>query len=253
MIDTSGEGLHKRGYRRKSNDAPLKETLAAAICDTARIFPDTKMFDPFCGSGTILIEAAMMALKMAPGLRRFFAAEKFGFNGNFNVGEITCNGGYYDAKGANITDLGWSGVGQHTVLSSPITLMKLSGTIANNGNEIAPRLIKSIKNSIGLPTTINISLPTNKIDSEHAKKLNLMLEQAAKYSFGNELANKYSLRAKTGTAEVEKGAPHSWVTGFLANNKTPYAFAIIIENGGGAASSTRYILNVLLKGLTEIK
>ncbi len=79
MIDTSGEGLHKRGYRRKSNDAPLKETLAAAICDTARIFPDTKMFDPFCGSGTILIEAAMMALKMAPGLRRFFAAEKFGF------------------------------------------------------------------------------------------------------------------------------------------------------------------------------
>ena len=79
MIDTSGEGLHKRGYRRKSNEAPLKETLAAAICDTARIFPDTKLYDPFCGSGTILIESAMMALKMAPGLRRFFAAERFGF------------------------------------------------------------------------------------------------------------------------------------------------------------------------------
>lgn len=79
MIDTSGEGLHKRGYRRKSNEAPLKETLAAAICDTARIFPDTVLFDPFCGSGTILIESAMMAMKMAPGLRRFFAAEKFGF------------------------------------------------------------------------------------------------------------------------------------------------------------------------------
>ena len=79
MIDTSGEGLHKRGYRRKSNMAPLKETLAAAMCDTARIYPDTKLIDPFCGSGTILIEAAMMAKKMAPGLRRFFAAEKFGF------------------------------------------------------------------------------------------------------------------------------------------------------------------------------
>lgn len=79
MIDTSGEGLHKRGYRRKSNEAPLKETLAAAICDTARIFPDTKLYDPFCGSGTILIESAMMAMKMAPGLRRFFAAERFGF------------------------------------------------------------------------------------------------------------------------------------------------------------------------------
>ena len=77
MIDTSGEGLHKRGYRRNSNDAPLKETLAAALCDTARIFPDTLMFDPFCGSGTILIESAMMAAKIAPGLRRFFAAERF--------------------------------------------------------------------------------------------------------------------------------------------------------------------------------
>ncbi len=77
MIDTSGEGLHKRGYRRNSNDAPLKETLAAAMCDTARIYPDTKLFDPFCGSGTILIEAAMHAARIAPGLNRFFAAEKF--------------------------------------------------------------------------------------------------------------------------------------------------------------------------------
>ncbi|MBQ4120176.1 MAG: class I SAM-dependent RNA methyltransferase [Clostridia bacterium] len=79
MIDTSGEGLHKRGYRRTSNDAPLKETLAAAMCDLARIYPDTKIYDPFCGSGTILIESALMATKTAPGLRRFFAAERFEF------------------------------------------------------------------------------------------------------------------------------------------------------------------------------
>lgn len=77
MIDTSGEGLHKRGYRRNSNDAPLKETLAAAMCDTARIYHDTQLFDPFCGSGTILIEAALMAAKIAPGLNRYFAAERF--------------------------------------------------------------------------------------------------------------------------------------------------------------------------------
>lgn len=82
MIDTSGDGLHKRGYRRNSNDAPLKETLAAAMCDLARIYPDTKIFDPFCGSGTILIESALMATKTAPGLRRFFAAERFGFLNN---------------------------------------------------------------------------------------------------------------------------------------------------------------------------
>lgn len=76
-IDTSGEGLHKRGYRRNSNDAPLKETLGAAMCDLARIYPDTQLYDPFCGSGTLLIESALMATKTAPGLRRFFAAERF--------------------------------------------------------------------------------------------------------------------------------------------------------------------------------
>lgn len=79
MIDASGEGLHKRGYRRNSNAAPLKETLAASMCDLARIYPDTQLFDPFCGSGTLLIESALMATKTAPGLRRFFAAERFGF------------------------------------------------------------------------------------------------------------------------------------------------------------------------------
>ncbi|MBR4122982.1 MAG: class I SAM-dependent RNA methyltransferase [Clostridia bacterium] len=79
MIDTSGDGLHKRGYRRNSNDAPLKETLGAAMCDLARIYPDTQMFDPFCGSGTLLIESALMASNIAPGLRRYFAAERFRF------------------------------------------------------------------------------------------------------------------------------------------------------------------------------
>lgn len=78
-IDTSGEPLHKRGYRRDAGAAPIRETLAAAMCDCVRIFPDTKLFDPFCGSGTILIEAGLMATSTAPGLRRFFAAERFAF------------------------------------------------------------------------------------------------------------------------------------------------------------------------------
>ncbi len=81
MLDTSGHGLHKRGYRANSNAAPIKETLAAAMCDLARIYPDTHIYDPFCGSGTILIEAALMAKKQAPGLRQHFAAERFGFIG----------------------------------------------------------------------------------------------------------------------------------------------------------------------------
>ena len=76
-LDTSGVGLHKRGYRRNSNAAPIKETLAAGIVDLARVRPDTIVCDPFCGSGTLLIESALKALNIAPGLNRRFAAEKW--------------------------------------------------------------------------------------------------------------------------------------------------------------------------------
>lgn len=77
LLDTSGAGLHKRGYRPDANEAPIKETLAAGILDLARIYPDTHIYDPCCGSGTFLIEAAMKGFNIAPGIRRRFAAEKW--------------------------------------------------------------------------------------------------------------------------------------------------------------------------------
>lgn len=74
-IDTSGAGLHKRGYRQLSADAPLKETLAAAMISISRWKPDRPFIDPFCGSGTIPIEAALIGRNIAPGLQRSFIAE----------------------------------------------------------------------------------------------------------------------------------------------------------------------------------
>jgi putative N6-adenine-specific DNA methylase len=76
-IDTSGPGLHKRGYRKLASAAPLKETLAAAMINLSYWNPDRLLLDPFCGSGTIPIEAALIGLNMAPGLNREFAAEKW--------------------------------------------------------------------------------------------------------------------------------------------------------------------------------
>lgn len=77
MIDTSGDGLHKRGYRRISNAAPLKETIAAAMLMLSFWKYEYPLADPFCGSGTIPIEAAMFKRNIAPGLMRRFAAEGF--------------------------------------------------------------------------------------------------------------------------------------------------------------------------------
>jgi len=77
MIDTSGVGLHKRGYRAQSLAAPLRETLACAMVKLSRMRDNVIICDPLCGSGTIAIEAAMLACNIAPGINRSFVSETF--------------------------------------------------------------------------------------------------------------------------------------------------------------------------------
>lgn len=74
-LDTTGPSLHKRGYRKLVTEAPLKETLAAALVLLSRWNPDRPLYDPFCGSGTIPVEAALIGWNVAPGLRREFASD----------------------------------------------------------------------------------------------------------------------------------------------------------------------------------
>lgn len=76
-LDTSGEGLHKRGYRTYLGDAPIRETLAAALIQLSVWNPDRPLIDPFCGSGTIPVEASLIGLDIAPGMNRNFACEQF--------------------------------------------------------------------------------------------------------------------------------------------------------------------------------
>ena len=78
MIDTTGEGLHKRGYRPAANLAPIRETLAAAMVNFSRPRANVLTVDPMCGSGTIAIEAALLASNTAPGMNRAFSAERYG-------------------------------------------------------------------------------------------------------------------------------------------------------------------------------
>ncbi len=83
MIDTTGDGLHKRGYRPLTHEAPIKETLGAGMVSLAHYepFKYEALYDPFCGSGTIVIEAAQMALGIAPGKQRHFAYEALPYIG----------------------------------------------------------------------------------------------------------------------------------------------------------------------------
>lgn len=79
MLDTSGDSLYKRGYRAQNMGAPLRETLAAALVSLSRYRGRDPLCDPFCGSGTIPIEAALIAKNRAPGLNRSFAAQRWGW------------------------------------------------------------------------------------------------------------------------------------------------------------------------------
>ncbi|GKU79910.1 class I SAM-dependent RNA methyltransferase [Paenibacillus sp. L3-i20] len=74
-LDTSGAGLHKRGYRPASTEAPIRESMAAALIQLSRWRPERPFYDPFCGSGTFLVEAAMIGWNIAPGIRRSFNSE----------------------------------------------------------------------------------------------------------------------------------------------------------------------------------
>lgn len=114
-LDTTGAGLHKRGYRKIAGEAPLKETTAAALLQLSYWKPGRILVDPLCGTGTIPIEAAMIAKNRAPGLDRTFVAESWnGFLPFFDrareeardlirpAGEITVFGSDIDAKAADV-------------------------------------------------------------------------------------------------------------------------------------------------------
>lgn len=101
MIDTSGESLFMRGYRRETGPAPLKENLAAGLVSLSQWDKKSPLVDPMCGSGTILIEAAMMALNMAPGLHR----RHFGFMDLLNFEESAWEKVVEEASSQELEDL----------------------------------------------------------------------------------------------------------------------------------------------------
>jgi 23S rRNA G2445 N2-methylase RlmL len=100
-LDTSGDGLHKRGYRDLTGPAPLRETLAAALVDLSFWKRGKPLVDPFCGSGTIAIEAAMIGRNIAPGLSRTFAAEDWAV-----LDESIWTRAHEEARDLELPDLG---------------------------------------------------------------------------------------------------------------------------------------------------
>ena len=155
-------------------------------------------------------------------------AEKAGFNSTLKIDGIETAESIYDVSDASDNDLAWSGVGQYTVLETPINMAVISAAIANGGTPVMPYFMKSIggsqKNSTKLGNRI--------MDKETADKLYEMMDHTVEVNYGKYyFSSKYDVCAKTGTAEVGDGIAHAWVTGFCKDEDCPLAFSVIVEGG----------------------
>ena len=163
-------------------------------------------------------------------------AEKYGFIDGLSIDGIETAKGRFDKAERGTSDLSWSGIGQYNDLVSPISMLRYVSAIANGGVAKEPTLLKNGKSG-----------KSSLMSSETAEKVSQMMSYNVSYAYGNSLFPDMSICAKTGTAEVGGESPHAWFAGFLDDDKNPYAFVVLVENGGGGLSAAAPVASRLLQ------
>ncbi len=152
--------------------------------------------------------------------------------------------GYASASGSftvaedGTRNLGWSGVGQYNDLVNPDAMLTLKGCIAGDGSAATPRLLSKVTTQLGLPAGI-ISTSTSSIgwSSATCETLQEMMRNNVLLTYGQDQFGDLAVCAKSGTAEVGSDvSPHAWFVGFIDDADNPYAFVVVVENGGSGAS-----------------
>lgn len=185
-------------------------------------------------------------------LRRY--TEKAGLTESYSVDGLPTARGTFDWENLTGGALGWAGIGQHRDQVNPCALMVYMGAIANGGRTAEPRLILKSESALGLPSLPRVSSRTGTLVSgPAAEKLTDMMAANVEKTYGRERFPNMEICAKSGTAEVGEGKrPHAWFAGFLRNENTPYAFVVLVENGGGgnsvAGGVAGRVLDVMVNG-----
>ena len=184
-------------------------------------------------------------------------AKSMGFDTSWKIDGIRTKKSVYDVSKANENELAWSGVGQYTVLETPINMAIRTAAIANGGVPVEPILIKNMSApfGIGLPDKTS-SEGKRMMSREIADKLADMMDYTVDNYYGNgSFSDSLDVCAKTGTAEISESGKdaHAWVTGFAKDEKYPIAFSVIVENGnsgyGAAIPVASAVLNAAVSGL----
>ncbi len=186
-------------------------------------------------------------------------AGDMGFNNTWTIDGIVTGKSIYNVSKADDNDLAWSGVGQYTVLETPINMAIRSAAIANGGTSAKPMLIKNMSAPFGVSLPDRTSSEGRRIlQKDIADKLSDMMDYTVQNYYGKgSFSSTLDVCAKTGTAEIsESGSDaHAWVTGFTKDKDCPLAFAVIVENGnsgfGAAVPVASAVLNEAAKNYTE--
>ena len=162
--------------------------------------------------------------------------------------------GTFNWDGITDGQLGWAGVGQYHDQVNPCAFLLWMGAIANGGKAAEPYLIRKTVSSLGIPSLPHITQRTGQlIDSKTAATVADFMANNVTETYGTKRFPNMELCAKSGTAEVGTGqTPHAWFAGFLRNEDAPYAFVVLVENGGGgnavAGTVAGKVLNVIVNG-----
>ena len=190
---------------------------------------------------------AQLAMELGPE-KMNATAKKMGFNQSFSLDGISTAKSSYDVSKASENELGWSGVGQFTDLTNPYHMMLLMGAVANNGTAVQPYLIDNITTSFGLTTrTGSTSSGPTFLDSDTALQIKTYMRYNVTNEYGDNLFPGLSVCAKTGTAEVGNNKnPNGWMVGFSADAKTPFAFAVVVEDTSSGIGSAGRIASAVM-------
>ncbi|MBQ9517833.1 MAG: penicillin-binding protein [Eubacterium sp.] len=180
-------------------------------------------------------------------------AKELGIGSKITIsGEIEGFGGDFNVDGAADDLLGWTGIGQGDTRIAPITMLRISSAIANGGKAVSFNIIDDFANQAG--KALDITLPTNKVElmsADTATKMKNMMRYNVESWYGDGNYPNLNLCAKSGTAQIDSNDSHNiaWFTGFMADDSHPYAFVVVVENGGSGSQTAGPIANQLLQQL----
>ena len=183
-------------------------------------------------------------------------AERFGFNENFKFGDFVIYNSSFPDSVSNMNELVWAGIGQGEVLVTPLHMAMISGAVANGGEMMQPYLVKNITTALGQNVKTGAPAVYRRVMSESTANTitEYMYETVKSGTAGKAAIKGLTVCGKTGSAETSNNkekATNAWYTGFIYDDRHPYAVSVVIEEGGAGGNMAAELASATLQKAVE--